>query len=89
MATITIKLSDEAKALAERHAKELGYQDAADWAFELLRNYCAQRHDALYERMHPGELNPVFGRSRREEKDRMAREEAEARQARAQDKPAA
>lgn len=69
MAKITISLSDEAKALAEKHAVELGYEDAADWAFELLRNYAAQREDGLYRRMHIGEHNEVFGRSRREQAD--------------------
>lgn len=76
MAVITIKLNDEAKALAEKHAAELGYHDAADLAFELLRNHCAARHDALYERMHIGEHNHVFGRSRREQDDFDRREAA-------------
>jgi hypothetical protein len=78
MTTITIDLPDEAAAIAEKHAKELGYESAADWAFELLRNYAATREDALYTRMHPGEHNQVFGRSRRELRDVVARDHAEA-----------
>lgn len=73
MARIVITLSDEAKALAEKHAGELGYEHAGDWAFELLRNYAATREDALYHRMHTGEHNPVFGCSKREAKDRARR----------------
>jgi Arc/MetJ-type ribon-helix-helix transcriptional regulator len=69
MAKITITLPDTAAEIAEKHARELGYEDASDWVFELLRNYAATREDALYTRMHPGEHNPVFGRSRREIKD--------------------
>lgn len=76
MATITITLPDDAAACAEKHARELGYEDAADWAFEMLRNYAALREDALYTRMHAGEQNPVFGRSRREQADWDAREAA-------------
>lgn len=76
MATITITLTPAAKAIAEKHAKELGYPSAGDWAFELLRNYAASREDQLYQRMHPGEHNPVFGRSKREQADLAERERA-------------
>lgn len=78
MATIIVKLSDAAKAIAERHAIELGYDGAADWAFELLRNYAATREDAMYTRMHTGEHNTIFGRSKREQNDLAARAAAEA-----------
>lgn len=74
MAKIVIKLSDAAAALAEKHAQELGYESAADWAFELLRNHATSREDALYMRMHTGELNPVFGRSNRETTDHARRQ---------------
>jgi hypothetical protein len=77
MKKITIELPDEAAVIAEKHARELGYDDASDWAFELLRNYAATREDALYHRMHPGEHNTVFGRSRREQADIERRAEAE------------
>ena len=77
MARLIMELSDEASALAEKHALELGYPNAADYAFELLRNYVAQREDELYTRMHAGELNPVFGRSAREQADFDRRKAAE------------
>lgn len=81
MATIGIDVSDAALALANKHATELGYVDASDWAFELLRNFVATREDSLYVRMPTGEQNPVFGRSKREQFDfdkRAAVEAAEA-----------
>jgi hypothetical protein len=77
MATIEIDLADAAKALAEKHAAELGYDSAADLAFELLRNKVAAREDELYTRMHAGEHNTVFGASRREVKDYEARKARE------------
>jgi hypothetical protein len=82
VAQIAIELPDPAKAQAEKHAKEIGYEDAADLAFELLRNHVATREDALYTRCHLGELNQAFGRSRREALDYQKRKEAEAREAR-------
>lgn len=70
MAQIIIdNLPDAAKALADKHARELGYEDAGVWAFELVRNFAAEREDRLYMRMPTGESNPVFGRSRREQFD--------------------
>jgi hypothetical protein len=80
MATITITVPDDAGVLAEKHAQELGYHSAADLAFELLRNKVAEREDSLYHRMAIGELNPVFGRSAREQADvdRLAAAEAAA-----------
>lgn len=74
MAKIVIEIPDAAATLVEKHAKELGYPHAADYAFELLRNHCAQREDALYTRMHIGEQNPVFGRSKREAADLARRQ---------------
>lgn len=74
MAQIIVELSDEAAAVAEKHAKELGYPDAADWAFELLRNFAATREDALYTRQrHLGEQNALFGASKREQLDSALR----------------
>ena len=81
MAQIVIELSDEAAAQADKHAKELGYEDAADWWFELGRNYTATREDQLYTRCHIGEHNKTFGPSRREAKDQKARRDAEAAEA--------
>lgn len=81
MAEIVIKLSNEASAQAEKHAKELGYEDAADWWFELGRNHTAEREDRLYTRCHIGEHNQTFGRSRREARDLKKREDQAAKEA--------
>jgi hypothetical protein len=77
MAKLVLDLSDAALTLATKHAKELGYADAADWAYELLRNYVTLREDQRGKRMHTGELNPIFGRSHREAADFERRQAAE------------
>jgi hypothetical protein len=69
VAKIVIDISEAALKLATKHAKQLGYADPADWAYELLRNFVAQREDQTGRRMHGGELNPIFGRSHREMAD--------------------
>ena len=43
MAQIVIELSDKAKEAAETEAKQLGFDTAADWCFEWLRNTVVQR----------------------------------------------
>lgn len=77
MAMLVIDLPDDALALVEKHARELGYDTAADYGFELVRNPVATREDAHYARMHAGEHNHVFGRSKREKMDLAAREAAD------------
>lgn len=73
---ITVDFPTAAGELLTKHAAELGYPDPADLLFELARNHCAEREDRLYTRMHHGEHNHVFGRSRREQEDFDRRERA-------------
>jgi len=73
MSVISIDIDTDKAAELEAHARELGFVDAADWAFTLLRdNSVAARVTAAYQQGEPlgmkasTALRKAFGPSRTE-----------------------